>query len=425
MSLAVMSNDIAIRADGLGKQFRIGAQSVWYKTFRESLMESVAGPVRRIRSRMRGEISEPKDVAFWALRDVTFEVKRGDVLGIIGRNGAGKSTLLKVLSRITEPTEGYAEVHGRIGSLLEVGTGFHPELTGRENIFLSGAILGMRRAEIIRRFDEIVDFSEVEKFIDTPVKRFSSGMYLRLAFAVASHLDPEILLVDEVLAVGDAAFQKKCLGKMQNVAHEGRTVLFVSHNIGAVAGLCNAGIYLSQGNVVVNGGIDECIARYMHQLGKSVSYEIEDKPGHRAFIKSARVNGANSITSGQSLEVDVTVFSRDSFAFSLDWRIRTELGTPIASGTPHIQMNQVEMLAPGLNRFRVSIGPLLLAEGNFTLSLDVNIPWTEYIERVEDCLEFQVEKSLDSNQVHPMKAAWNTGAVLFPFKWERVERTGG
>jgi ABC-type polysaccharide/polyol phosphate transport system ATPase subunit len=252
-------DDIAIRVEGLSKCYRIqqGARA-HYSTLRDTLVEAVRAPFHR---RSSPDFAG-NDSYIWALKDVSFEVKRGEVVGIIGRNGAGKTTLLKILSRITEPTEGYAEVRGRVGSLLEVGTGFHPELTGRENIYLNGAILGMKKAEIDRKFDEIVAFAEVEKFIDTPVKFYSSGMYVRLAFAVAAHLDPEILLVDEVLAVGDAAFQKKCLGKMGDVAKEGRTVLFVSHNIGQIRRLCERGICLDNGAILYSGSIDETIARY-------------------------------------------------------------------------------------------------------------------------------------------------------------------
>ncbi len=228
--------DIAIRVDNLSKRDRIGAAQERHNTLRDALAA---------RLRRNGHASETNTI--WALKDVSFEVKRGEVVGVIGRNGAGKSTLLKILSRITEPTSGRAEIHGRVGSLLEVGTGFHPELTGRENIYLNGAILGMKRTEIAARFDEIVAFAEVEKFLDTPVKRYSSGMYVRLAFAVAAHLEPEILLVDEVLAVGDISFQRKCLGKMDAVAKEGRTVVFVSHNMVAVENLCSRGFLMRQG----------------------------------------------------------------------------------------------------------------------------------------------------------------------------------
>ena len=234
-----------LRVEKLSKQYRIGAREAAYGTLRDSLVEAVRAPLRRLR---RGNGNSNYD-SIWALKDVSFEVAPGEVVGIIGRNGAGKSTLLKVLSRITEPSRGRVELYGRVASLLEVGTGFHPELTGRENLYLNGAILGMRKAEIDRKFDEIVDFADLEKFLDTPVKRYSSGMYMRLAFAVASHLEPEILMVDEVLAVGDAQFQKKCLGKMGDVAREGRTVLFVSHNMVAVQGLCGRAIWLHDGQM--------------------------------------------------------------------------------------------------------------------------------------------------------------------------------
>src|SRR5438128_2161525 len=260
--------DIAIRVDGLSKQYRIG-KIERYRTLRDSVTEAVTAPFRRVRSmlsRSGGAKTEIPSELIWALKDVSFEVPRGAVVGVIGRNGAGKSTLLKVLSRITEPTEGQVEIHGRVGSLLEVGTGFHGELTGRENIFLNGAILGMRRTEIVRKFDEIVAFAEVEKFIDTPVKHYSSGMYMRLAFAVAAHLEPEILIVDEVLAVGDAEFQKKCLGKMDETTRQGRTVLFVSHNMTALENLCQRGVVLHQGQITYIGNQAEAIAQYLKSL---------------------------------------------------------------------------------------------------------------------------------------------------------------
>jgi lipopolysaccharide transport system ATP-binding protein len=259
-------SDIAIRIEDLGKEYRIGAKQEGYKTLRDTLGNAFVAPFRRARHLLRGqgtagaaELNE----SIWALKDISFDVKHGEVVGIIGRNGAGKSTLLKTLSRTTEPTEGYAEISGRVGSLLEVGIGFHPELTGRENIYLNGAILGMKRAEIGRKFDEIVAFAEVEKFIDTPVKHYSTGMYLRLAFAVAAHLEPEILLVDEVLAVGDASFQRKCLGKMGNVAKEGRTVLFVSHNMPAISSLCHRAVWLESGQMKELGPSSSVISHYM------------------------------------------------------------------------------------------------------------------------------------------------------------------
>lgn len=258
---------VAIRVHDLSKRYRIGHRER-YRTLRDSVTDGLCAPFRKlgtlIRSDTRSAQKFPCDDTIWALRDVSFDVAQGEVLGIIGRNGAGKTTLLKVLARITEPSRGEVEIHGRVGSLLEVGTGFHPELTGRENIYLNGAILGMKHSEIRSRFDEIVSFAETEKFLDTPVKRYSTGMYLRLAFAVASHLEPDILLVDEVLAVGDAAFQQKCCGKMGEVAKQGRTVLFVSHQMNAIRSLCSRCLLLAQGQVVDSGTAARIITEYMH-----------------------------------------------------------------------------------------------------------------------------------------------------------------
>lgn len=251
-------SDYAMRVHNLGKRYTIGANLDRSTTLRDRMVDAAKWPGRVI----RGE-RKKKTQTFWALRDIEFDLKKGSVLGVVGRNGAGKSTLLKILSRVTEPTEGYAEITGRVGSLLEVGTGFHPELTGRENIFLNGAILGMRRQEIRSKFDEIIDFSGVSKFIDTPVKRYSSGMYLRLAFSVAAHLEPEILVVDEVLAVGDAEFQRKCLGKMSDVASEGRTVLFVSHNMSAISRLTERAIVLDKGKLVYEAPTRDAVDFYM------------------------------------------------------------------------------------------------------------------------------------------------------------------
>ena len=287
-----MSN-IAIRVENLGKEYRIGATQARYRTIRETVMDAARAPFARAGKLLRGEATGAAnlDETIWALKDVSFEVKHGEVVGIIGRNGAGKSTLLKILSRITEPTTGYVDLYGRVGSLLEVGTGFHPELTGRENIFLNGAILGMSRNDINRKFDEIVDFAEVERFIDTPVKHYSSGMYLRLAFAVAAHLEPEILLVDEVLAVGDAAFQKKCLGKMGDVAQEGRTVLFVSHNMGAVENLCARSVMIDAGKIALIGNTNEVVGRYMQH-----TYAESEATSGLANVANRRGNGRIRLT---------------------------------------------------------------------------------------------------------------------------------
>jgi lipopolysaccharide transport system ATP-binding protein len=263
-----------ISVENVSKQFQIGRLER-YRTFRESLIEAAAAPFRGISRALSGRTDAAETV--WALRDITFEAMPGQVVGIIGSNGAGKSTLLKILCRITEPTLGRVHLYGRVGSLLEVGTGFHPELTGRENIYLNGAILGMKRREIQRKFDEMVAFAEVEKFIDTPVKRYSSGMYLRLAFSVAAHLEPEILLVDEVLAVGDAAFQAKCLGKMGSVASDGRTVLFVSHNMSAIATLCPTSVWLSGGELVYAGETGTAISNYFEATRSSETIELHER----------------------------------------------------------------------------------------------------------------------------------------------------
>ncbi len=363
-----MSSDgLAIRAERLSKRYLLGERRR-YRTLREALVSAARAPFRPGRT-------EPRET-IWALRDVAFEIRHGEVVGVIGRNGAGKSTLLKILSRITEPTSGRAELYGRVGSLLEVGTGFHSELTGRENIFLSGAILGMHRAEIERKFDEIVAFAEVERFIDTPVKHYSSGMYLRLAFAVAAHLEPEILLVDEVLAVGDAEFQKRCLGKMSSVASEGRTVLFVSHNMGAVTSLCRRTIHLREGRVYEDGPSGRVVANYLAEV---LDGGDEDLARYRAggMGKEARIVNARllspdgrTVLFGDPLTVELTVeaeraldrlsvgssifdvagncvgtlFTRETFSSAPGFRVRLNLRVAGLS------------LAPGSYQFGLSIG---------------------------------------------------------------------
>ena len=278
-------SDLAIRCEGLSKRYRIGTSHESYKTLRDVIAGAVATPFRRINRN-----GHSNDGYIWALDDVSFEIKHGELVGIIGRNGAGKSTLLKILSRITKPTRGRAGIHGRVGSLLEVGTGFHGELTGRENIFLNGAILGMRKAEIERKFDEIVSFAEVEKFLDTPVKRYSSGMYVRLAFGVAAHLETEVLLVDEVLAVGDAQFQKKCFAKMREIGNQGRTILFVSHNMSAVRNICKQAVIIEKGTMVAQGEINETVDRYLSHLNSSQSNEAVET--NTFSISSVQVGSA-------------------------------------------------------------------------------------------------------------------------------------
>jgi lipopolysaccharide transport system ATP-binding protein len=309
--------DVAISCEGLAKQYRLGEREP-YRTLRDAIANGFTLPRRLLRSAARYSSNGREELNFWALKDVSFEIKRGEVLGIIGRNGSGKSTLLKILSRITEPTCGHADTWGRVGSLLEVGTGFHPELTGRDNIFLNGAILGMRRFEIGRKFDEIVAFAEVERFIDTPVKRYSSGMYVRLAFAVAAHLEPEILFVDEVLSVGDAAFQKKCLGKMGNVSREGRTIVFVSHNMTALQRLCTRIVWLDRGQVIDTGDARNVIDHYLQTNAvanlESVWEDDVTAPGNGGVrLRSVRVlpqtDPGEPITVHTALRIEFSYFN--------------------------------------------------------------------------------------------------------------------
>jgi lipopolysaccharide transport system ATP-binding protein len=313
-----MSN-VAVRVENLGKRYRLGGPTEAYITLRDVLASVVHLPRRALRNgRVRNTTED-----FWALRDVSFDVEWGEVLGIIGRNGAGKSTLLKLLSRVTRPTAGRAEINGRVGALLEVGTGFHPELTGRENVYLNGAILGMTKLEIDRKFDAIVDFAEIERFLDTPVKRYSSGMHMRLAFSIAAHLEPEILIVDEVLAVGDTAFQKKCLGKMDHVAHEGRTVLFVSHNMPTVLSLCERALLLHSGRLVDQGRPAEIVPRYLASLAASGAVALDqrrDRLGDGSVslvslhIRSADADGV--IRTGSRLKLVVAYTSSQPIRFA-------------------------------------------------------------------------------------------------------------
>lgn len=296
-----------ITVENLSKHYQIGARRESPTTAREKLANAFRSPLKQLRRAGRGATE-----TMWALKDINFEIEPGEVVGIIGRNGAGKSTLLKILSRITEPTTGRIKLYGRVGSLLEVGTGFHPELTGRENIYLNGTILGMRRQEIVEKFDEIVAFAEIEKFLDTPVKRYSSGMYVRLAFAVAAHLEPEILIVDEVLAVGDAAFQKKCIGKMGDVARHGRTVLFVSHNLGAMANLCSRAILLADGRKFAEGSLNEVVSQYIalgkETQGECVWNDLQAAPGNdKVRLHAVRIISNGEVTSYVDIQSDVHI----------------------------------------------------------------------------------------------------------------------
>ncbi len=383
-------SDIAIRVENLSKLYRIG-QRERYKALRDTLTDAMYAPFRRLSSLVLRPSSDgdggrkTNDEWIWALKDVSFEVKQGEVVGIIGRNGAGKTTLLKILSRITEPTEGYAEIHGRVGSLLEVGTGFHPELTGRENIYLNGAILGMKKTEIERKFDEIVAFAEIEKFLDTPVKRYSSGMYVRLAFAVAAHLEPEILLVDEVLAVGDAAFQKKCLGKMGDVAKEGRTVLFVSHNMAAIESLCQRSILLESGSVTCTGSTSSVIKLYLETVLPSAiervhfAHRVERTGSSNVRLTSFHVENAQGerlsvLSSGQD-----TVFV---FGFSCpdgETPKRVDMGFSVHYGSQTLFVlyssytGQAFSVAPTRGQFRCFIPRLPLAPGRYRIGARVTV----------------------------------------------------
>ena len=379
---------IVIRAEHLSKSYRLGQigtgtlandLKVWW-----SRVRGLPNPVHRIGDRLpsgndRGRI--------WALRDVNFTVQEGDVLGIIGRNGAGKSTLLKVLSRVTAPTEGSIKVKGRIASLLEVGTGFHPELSGRENVYLNGAILGMDRAEIRRKFDEIVDFAEVERFIDTPVKRYSSGMYVRLAFAIAAHLSTEILIVDEVLAVGDAQFQKKCLGKMGDAAQDGRTVLFVSHDMGAIERLCTRGAYVDNGQFVETETVTEAIHAYIGSSARNLRV-YENKP-----LVSVGVEQVNA-----SLQIDVTYRNETELMIpSFGFNIADSGGRWICGTNPKIDRIDRQWRLHKSGKIRVIVNQPKLLDGNYRLAVWFGDGHKDFFND-ENCLEFQVLNMTQAQQ---------------------------
>jgi lipopolysaccharide transport system ATP-binding protein len=358
-------SDIVIKVEGLSKQYRIGARQS-YGSFRETVREMATKPLNLVRGAFGSNNGGSEDVPLiWALKDVSFNVCAGEILGLVGRNGAGKSTLLKVLSRITSPTEGKATIRGRVRSLLEVGTGFHQELTGRENIYLNGAILGMKKTEIESKFDEIVEFAGVGQFIDTPVKRYSSGMYLRLAFSVAAHLVSEILFVDEVLAVGDAAFQKKCVGRMNEVAKEGRTVLFVSHNLAAVRTLCTRGILLEQGRVADSGDIEHVLYRYT----QSQAQVPQDTSATQTRFTSILVNGENPgiVESGDTFEVSCALQVADAYP-----RVRLFCVIQDTDGEELVVAPcSKELLAkinhPGLHQLRICIPALWLRPGVYSI----------------------------------------------------------
>lgn len=352
-----------IKVEGLGKQYRVGSRLQNFATLRDSISAAVRKPLAALRPNGHSE-------TFWALRDVDFEVAPGEVIGVIGRNGAGKSTLLKILSRITEPTTGRVELYGRVASLLEVGTGFHPELTGRENVFLNGAVLGMRKAEIDRKFDEIVAFAEIEKFIDTPVKHYSSGMYVRLAFAVAAHLEPEILIIDEVLAVGDAQFQKRCLGKMNEVARSGRTVLFVSHNLRAVAQLCGHCIWIDGGRVISHGLANEVVVDYLASsqpqkmdglITKDMHYH--DKLEELSFTRIDLLDKYSNPT--------IVSYFGDPFRF----RVEFEVLAPLKQGRLGLVINKFdETVVCAIQHTDTALDLLNLQPGSYVAHIQVDVP---------------------------------------------------
>lgn len=363
----------AIVVENLSKRYRLSHQAAGrpaYRTLREDLVQWAGAPWRWLRGE-RGRQTED----FWALRDVSFEVQPGEVVGVIGRNGAGKSTLLKVLSRITRPTSGRVRLRGRVGSLLEVGTGFHPELTGRENIYLSGAIMGMRRAEIRRKFDEIVAFAEVEKFLDLPVKRYSSGMYMRLAFAVAAHLDTEILLVDEVLAVGDAAFQKKCLGKMGEVANAGKTVLLVSHNVGLTSLLCSTSAYFELGQLLNVGDTAKVVSEYLRSLRSGTTTYRGRGFSARMVLRGLSDDTERIWEADRDLTIEVTVHCEEpSLRPAVDLAFYTESGTRVIS----VQSDLLELNArPRIQAqhvYRFCITNPGLACGTLSMDLGIRVP---------------------------------------------------
>jgi lipopolysaccharide transport system ATP-binding protein len=412
-----------IKAEGVSKQYRIGERKEQYPTLRDALVGAARAPLRWART---GGRTLP--LTFWALKDVGLSVAPGEVVGIIGRNGAGKSTLLKILSRITDPTEGRIELYGRMSSLLEVGTGFHPELTGRENIYLNGAILGMKRAELTRKFEEIVAFAEIDKFIDTPVKHYSSGMYVRLAFAVAAHVDPEILVVDEVLAVGDMAFQQKCLNKMQDAGAHGRTVLFVSHNMPAVARLCNRVILIAEGKVTDDGPPPQVIEKYL---------------GSGRGITSARTWDDLKTAPGDEVVrlLGVKVYTDDAMLDSIDIREPTrvemtyEVMQPGQTLVPNYHFYNEEGVcvfvvqdlgADARKRPRpvgrfvsaVRIPPNFLAEGRFVVTAAITTYYPLEVHVFErDAVSFRVMDSLDGNSARGDYAGPMPGVVRPIFDW--------
>ncbi len=423
-------SDIAIRVENLGKEYHIGSTKTDFRTLRDTIADAVTGPVRRTVRLLRGTATSAAglDESMWALKNVSFEVRQGEVIGVVGRNGAGKSTLLKILSRITSPTEGYADIYGRVGSLLEVGTGFHPELTGRENVYLNGAILGMGQDEIDAKFDEIVAFAEVEKFINTPVKHYSSGMGLRLGFAVAAHLEPEILVVDEVLAVGDAAFQKKCLGKMSDVARQGRTVLFVSHNMAAVASLCNKGLLLNQGEVVTIGDVNDVINAYMDMGAESANRPLVERTDRRGNGRCRFTNvtfynerglEASAAVSGKPLtivldyETDDGTKVRDVDAFIAFYGSFGEL---LFVCHVRVARGAFEEI-PGRGRMICQVDKFPLVSGYYRYSLEMGIAPKYLMDSIDDAGNLYVEPG-DFYGTGYLPLTQHQKAVMVEHQWD-------
>lgn len=424
-----MNDSIAVSVRGLSKRYHIGALENTRRTLGETLTDALFAPFRRAGKLLRGHASGAAelDEELWALSDVSFEVPRGQVLGIIGRNGAGKSTLLKVLSRITEPTRGVVELEGRVGSLLEVGTGFHPELTGRENVFLNGAILGMRRVEIERKFDEIVAFAGVERFLDTPVKHYSSGMYVRLAFAVAAHLEPEILVIDEVLSVGDAEFQRRCLGKMEDVANSGRTVLFVSHNMSAVTDLCDRALLIHEGEIIDDGPPAVIVGRYLSMGIERTSRwkRPEDaESGTDVELESVAVvaggEEASVVAFDQPLELAVAYEIRKPVrGLVMLFAVRNDQGTHLWTSwdTDTTDLGG-RMREPGRYHARCRIPAGLHRPGRYYVSAVAQIPDVRIIEAWEDVIALDV-----SGVGYPFNVK-RLGVITPRFEWEVDRRDG-
>jgi homopolymeric O-antigen transport system ATP-binding protein len=394
-----------IEVESLSKRYLVGHQvdRGRYVALRDVIARGVRDFVRKTADMVHGQqiIQGDEVEEFWALKDISFKVKQGEVLGIIGRNGAGKSTLLKILSRITDPTEGRVVLRGRVASLLEVGTGFHPELTGRENIYLNGAILGVTQREIKRKFDEIVAFAEVEQFIDTPVKRYSSGMYVRLAFSVAAHLEPEILIVDEVLAVGDAAFQKKCLGKMENVASEGQTVLFVSHNMGVIDSLARRAIWLDRGRIVTDGGCGDAVTAYLAS-GRQATEGAVDLTGHpnrlpkmkpilqMARLKTATLPQTNDFSQLDEIMLEITYDAGASNKLAgAGFIIKTMEGFRVGGFNTYMAVRPPHRI-PSKGLIRFIIRARQLNPGTYSLGISLGSHQGFLEDKVEDCLSFVV-----------------------------------